>query len=184
MTLRLRFFPDPILKNISAPLEAAPDPKFLAEMFALMKARGGVGLSAIQVGVAQRIITLDVGEGPEVYINPQLILPKAEKIEGVLEVLKEKKIEDVLGKRNLVTEGCLSFPGIFERILRFPTWNISYLNENFEQKTRNADGLRAHVLQHEGDHLDGRLFVDELRSAKRSAIMAQMMKLRKQGVLR
>jgi len=129
--LKLRFYPDPILRNISAPLETPPDTKFLAEMFALMKARGGVGLSAIQVGIPQRIILLDVGHGPEFYINPQLVLPK------------DKKTEEALGKRIMVTEGCLSLPGIFEKVLRFPTWNISYLDENFEPRTRNADGLRA-----------------------------------------
>jgi len=172
MTLRLRFFPDPILKTTSARLVTPPDPKFLAELYSFMKHRGGVGLSAIQVGVAERIVVLDIGKGPEFYLNPKVLIPEG------------KKMEEVFGKRIPVSEGCLSFPGIIEKIYRYPVWTIEYLDEKFEKQVRTAEGLRAHVLQHEGEHLDGRLFVDELRSARRGAILSQMMKLRRQGGLR
>ncbi|SRR5229473_2977821 len=170
--LKLRYYPDPILKNLSAPLERAPGKSFLLELYHLMKARKGVGLSAIQVGISERVLALDVGEGPEFYVNPEVVLPEG------------KKMKEVFGERTLLREGCLSLPGIFEDILRHPKWDVRYRDENFNLVTRETNGLRAHILQHEMEHLDGKLFVDVLRTPKRSAIHAQMMKLKRSGALR
>lgn len=106
-------------------------------MFKVLYEYKGVGLSAIQIGIPERIIVADVGLGREIFINPVV-----ERIGGI------KKIMD---------EGCLSFPGIYEKVERFTKITISYKDIDGNTKTLNTGGIRAQMLQHEIEHLDGML---------------------------
>ena len=111
-------------------------------MFAVMYQYKGVGLSAIQIGIPLRLIVADVGEGREVYLNP--------------------KVERIGGTKKVVSEGCLSFPGVYEQVSRYTKITISYTDIDGNKKTLNASGLRAHMLQHEIEHLDGILLSDKV----------------------
>jgi peptide deformylase len=135
-------YPNPILRQVSAPWDGDVDLSITIEdMFRVMYEHNGIGLSAIQIGVPLRVIVADVGEGREIFINPQIVR--------------------IGGTEKLMSEGCLSFPGIYEKIKRFTKITISYKDINGNMKTLNASGLRAHMLQHEIEHLDGILLGDK-----------------------
>lgn len=135
--------PDARLRQVSSEVDLSSDYKrTIEDMFKVLYEYKGVGLSAIQIGIPQRLIVADVGEGREVYINP--------------------KIERIGGIQKVMDEGCLSFPGQFEKVLRFTKITISYTDINGNRKTLNTGGLRAHMLQHEIEHLEGILLVDHL----------------------
>jgi peptide deformylase len=149
----------------------APSEAVLDEMRAIMSAHGGIGLSAIQVGIAQRFFIVDKELADQNMIMDVLINPK---------------IEAFIGDPELMNEGCLSIPGFFEDVRRYPQVSVSY---DYDQKNavRNQEtfsGKLAHVIQHEYDHLDGRLFVDGLSAAKRSAILGNIQVLRRSGKLK
>ena len=131
-------FPDARLRTISAEYGFDGNiQQLIDKMFAVMYEHKGVGLSAIQVGVPLRLIVADVGEGKEVYINPKVIR--------------------LGGTKQEMLEGCLSFPGIYENVLRSTKITISYQSPDESNLTLNAKGLRAQMLQHEIEHLDGKL---------------------------
>lgn len=134
--------PDERLRQISTEVDLADPylPITINNMFAAMYQHDGVGLSAIQIGIPVRLIVADIGEGKEVYINP--------------------KIERIGGIQKVVDEGCLSFPGVYEKVKRFYKITISYKDIDGNDKTLNARGLRAQMLQHEIEHLDGILLGD------------------------
>lgn len=137
----LVLFPDERLRQISKEVDLASDFKHTIEdMFAVMYKHKGIGLSAIQIGVPLRLVVADVGEGKEIYINP--------------------KIERLGGTKKIMNEGCLSFPGIWEKVKRFSKITISYKDVEGNIKTLNTGGLRAQMLQHEIEHLDGILLGD------------------------
>jgi len=165
--MKLVFWPADILKRTSLPVLLAPDPQLLGGMYQIMKAYGGAGLSAVQVGILQRIVTIDTGalQAPKFFINPVITAKKGDKAP----------------KR----EGCLSIPGYFDDILRYPEVTLTYHNEKMElQENVPFTGLVAHVLQHECEHLDGITMMDHLTAAKRSQILGQMMALRRAGKLK
>jgi len=140
----LVLFPDERLRQISTEVEIS-DPYLsitIHNMFAVMYQYKGVGLSAIQIGAPLRLIVADVGEGREVYLNP--------------------KVERIGGTKKVVSEGCLSFPGVYEQVGRYTKITVSYTDIDGNHKTLNASGLRAHMLQHEIEHLDGILLCDKV----------------------
>ena len=125
----------------------------------------GIGLAAIQVGVPKRIIVLDISKDPEkkepmYFVNPEII--SASEKDATYE------------------EGCLSVPGQFAEIDRPDSCIIKYLDYNGNSQELKADGLLATCIQHEMDHLEGKLFVDYLSNAKRSLIRRKLQKLQKQ----
>jgi len=137
----LVLFPDDRLRQVSKEVDFSTDLQItIHNMFAIMYQYKGIGLSAIQIGVPLRIIVADVGQGREIYINP--------------------KIERIGGTQKIMSEGCLSFPGIFEKVKRFTKITISYKDTEGNSKIVNASGLRAQMLQHEIEHLDGILLGD------------------------
>jgi peptide deformylase len=164
--MKLVYWPADILKRVSEPLTKAPDGGLVVAMKAVMKQHGGAGLSAVQIGELQRLIVVDSGAlGPSVFVNPIML-------EGSAAMVKRR-------------EGCLSVPGFFEDIMRHESIAISYRDENFELHENVVfSGFIGHVLQHEMEHLDGKLYLDHLPRAKRSTILGNMMKLRKAGKLR
>lgn len=137
----LVIFPDERLRQVSVEVRDQDIKQTIEDMFKVMYEHGGVGLSAIQTGIPIRLIVADVGQGREIYINPN--------------------IERIGGTKKLMREGCLSFPGIYEDVMRFTKITISYTDENGERKTLNTSGLRAQMLQHEIEHLDGILLGDK-----------------------
>ena len=166
--MKILIWPDPTLKLVSQSVMEPLDPTFLREMFLTMKNAGGVGLSAIQVGVPKRFFIMH----PYAHDN------------GYGTVIVNPIIKTYGGEPTLMNEGCLSLPGQFESIRRFSGIEVVYWDENLTaEKTAILGGQEAHIFQHEYEHLDGKLFVDKLPAAKRSLIRGNLQKMKKSGKL-
>jgi len=154
-------FPDPRLRTVAQPVVEVDDRirQIIDDMFETMYDAPGIGLAATQVDIHERIIVIDVSENreqPWVFINP------------VLEV-----IDAELGQYD---EGCLSVPGFFETVHRPRKIRVTALNRLGETFTEELDELMAICLQHEIDHLEGKLFVDYLSPLKRQRIKGKLEK--------
>lgn len=159
--LEILEFPDPRLRTVAKPVAAVSDQTraLIDDMFETMYAAPGIGLAATQVNVHERILVIDVSEDksqPLVFINPEV------------EVL-----EPELGEYD---EGCLSVPGFYETVRRPQRVSVTALDRDGESFTRELDGLLAICLQHEIDHLDGKLFVDYISPLKRQRIRKKLEK--------
>lgn len=165
--LEILHFPDARLRNTALPVEQvdAAVRKLVDDMFETMYAAPGIGLAAIQVNVAKRIIVIDVSENhdqPLCLINPEIIeRDGAESCE----------------------EGCLSVPGVFETVTRADKIRVRALDRDGADIEFEADGLLAVCIQHEIDHLDGKLFVDYLSNLKRQRIRKKLEKKSRQAVV-
>ena len=159
-------FPDPRLRTKAAPV----DPAWLAEpstqqllddMFETMYIAPGIGLAASQVDVHRRFMVIDVSEEknqPRVFVNPQITARSGEQV---------------------YQEGCLSVPGIFADVTRSETITVTALDRHGVAFELQADGLLAVCVQHEMDHLEGKLFVDYLSPLKREMVRKKLAKQRK-----
>ena len=156
--------PDPMLRRVSAPVERV-DLELLrlaADMLETMYAAPGIGLAAVQVGVPRRLVVLDVSEDedekrPLILINPEIVALGSEP--------------------RLHEEGCLSIPDFRLEIERPSAVTISYLDHEGERRELAAEGLLATAIQHEIDHLNGKLIVDFLSRLKRELVVKKLKKL-------
>lgn len=162
--LKILEFPDPRLRTKATPVEVVDDTvrALIVDMFETMYAAPGIGLAATQVDVHKRLLVADVSSdqsAPHVLINP-VILEK----DGV----------------TVTDEGCLSVPGYYEEVERAEHVRVRYLDRQGATQEMDAEGLLAVCIQHEMDHLEGRLFVDYLSEAKRQRIRKKLLKERRQ----
>ena len=162
--LEILEFPDPRLRTIAKPVERVDDAlrSLIDDMLETMYEAPGIGLAATQVNYHKQLIVIDISEdnnNPMVFINPRL------------EVL-----DDVLTDYD---EGCLSVPGFYETVSRPSRVRINALDRNGEAFEMIADGLLATCIQHEMDHLNGKLFVDYLSTLKRQRIRSKLEKAHK-----
>lgn len=158
-------FPDPRLRTVAKPVQKVDDElrKLIDDMFETMYAAKGIGLAATQVNVHQRLLVLDVSEEhdqPMVFINPEIV-PLGD----------ETKTYD---------EGCLSVPGFYETVERPDRVRVKALDRDGNPFEMDCEGLLAVCLQHEIDHLDGKLFVDHISRLKRDRIRKKIEKLQRQ----
>ena len=170
--LEILIAPDPRLKQKAEPIGDITDDikQTLDDMLETMYAAPGVGLAATQVGIAGRMIVIDVantkeGEAPAPYklINPEVIENSDEQ--------------------SVYEEGCLSLPDFYEEVERPATCTVKALDENGKEIVIKAEGLLATCLQHEIDHLDGVIFVDHVSRLKRTRILKKLEKLKKLGAV-
>jgi peptide deformylase len=164
--------PDPILRQISTPVEEVTDDlrKLIDDMFQTMYAAPGIGLAAIQVGVPKRLLVIDLQEPEEeggepvreplVFINPE-ILEASETLQ-------------------VYSEGCLSVPDMYAEVERPDRIRARWLDRDGKPHEEEIDGLLAICLQHEMDHLEGILFIDHLSRLKRDMIIKKLAKARKE----
>ena len=155
-------FPDQDLRIKAKPVESFDDElKTLTDdMFDTMHSVNGIGLAATQIGVAKQVAVIDISpekNEPLVIINP------------VIQILDPSKTEDY-------DEGCLSVPGFFEKISRPSDIKLSYQDLNGKKQEIKPEGLLTKVVQHELDHLNGRLFVDHISELKRRRIRNKIVK--------
>jgi len=161
--------PHPTLRKVAADREAAAiaDPAFqrlLDDMFETMYAAPGIGLAAPQVDIMERFLVLDVSEErdqPMVMVNP---------------VIRERSDE-----LRVHQEGCLSIPGVFADVTRADGIEVEALDREGRSFVLRADGLLATCIQHEIDHLDGKLFIDYLSPLKRSMALKKLEKARRRA---
>lgn len=157
-------FPDPRLRTVAKPVTQVDDNirKLVADMFETMYDAPGIGLAASQVNVHKRVVVIDVSEDksqPLVFINPEI------------EVLDPETSE--------YDEGCLSVPGFYETVVRPGHIRVKALNRDGNAFEIEPQGLLAVCIQHELDHLNGKLFVDHISPFKRSRIRAKLEKKHK-----
>lgn len=157
-------FPDPRLRKVAAPIDKvdAALQQQIDDMFETMYEAPGIGLAATQVNFHKQLIVIDISEDhtePLVFINPKI------------EVLSEEP--------HTYKEGCLSVPGFFEDVTRPEKVKVSALNRNGEPFEMICDELLAVCIQHEMDHLTGKLFVDYLSALKRNRIAHKLEKQHK-----
>jgi len=161
-------FPDPRLRTKALPLDAAriaaPDfQQLLDDMFETMYAAPGIGLAASQVDVHRRFMVMDISDekdAPLVFINPQITARAGEQI---------------------YQEGCLSVPGIYADVTRANEITVQAIGRDGQPFELQSEGLLAVCVQHEMDHLDGKLFVDYLSPLKREMVRKKLVKQRKQA---
>ncbi len=167
MTIKpLIILPDPILRQVSQPLEAINDEarRLADDMLETMYDAPGIGLAAIQIGVPRRMLVLDVSkEGEEktplVFINPEIVASS--------------------DQRSVYEEGCLSIPDYYAEVERPAGITVRYLDRDGSEQTIEADGLLATCLQHEIDHLNGVLFIDHISKLKRDMVIRKFTKASK-----
>lgn len=169
MILPIYGYGEPVLRKMGEEISKDyPNLKALiANMFDTMYNAHGVGLAAPQIGLAIRLFVLDTtpfAEGDDVSKEEAAELKGFKKVFINAKILKEEG--DVWG----FNEGCLSIPDVREDVFRHEKITIEYFDENFNKKTEEFDGLRARVIQHEYDHIDGVLFTDHLSTLKKKLI--------------
>lgn len=153
-------FPDPRLKKVAAPVPQVDESikRLVRDMAETMYEAPGIGLAATQVDVHKRVIVIDISETRDqllALVNPEIVAREGTQV---------------------CEEGCLSVPGIYDKVERAESVEVAYLDLDGTRKTIDADGLLAVCLQHEIDHLDGKVFVDHLSQLKQMRIKAKMAK--------
>jgi peptide deformylase len=173
--------PDPVLKQVSLPVATVTDElrQLMDDMLETMYAAPGIGLAAIQIGVAKRIIVIDVGKDkpgaedgddeekakekkdpdPMYFVNPEIVWASDEKV--------------------MCEEGCLSVPDLYEEVERPARVKVRYLDYHGKQREIDCEGMLAVCIQHEMDHLEGVLFIDHLSRLKREMMLKKLIKARK-----
>ncbi len=164
--LDILIYPDTQLRKIASPVANVDGntAELVDNMFQTMYEAPGIGLAATQVDVHSRIVVIDVseeGDKPLTFVNPEIL-----EFDGEAET----------------QEGCLSIPGIYETIKRPASVRVAAINREGEPFELDADGLLACCIQHEIDHLDGKLFVDYLSALKRNRIRKKMIKMIRDGL--
>lgn len=167
MTIKpLIILPDPLLRQVSQPIERvdADIRKLTEDMLETMYEAPGIGLAAVQVGVARRLLVIDISkEGDEreplVFINPEIVRSSDE--------------------RSVYEEGCLSIPDYYAEVERPAAITVKSLDREGRETLTEADGLLATCLQHEIDHLNGVLFIDHISRLKREMVIKKFTKASK-----
>lgn len=160
MLRQILHYPDPRLRRKAEPVPAVTDEvrRLIADMAETMYTAPGIGLAATQIGVTQRVVVIDLSEERnqlQVFINPEISAAEGEQI---------------------MEEGCLSVPGIFEPVTRAGQVKVRALGVDGRPFELEATGLLASCIQHEVDHLDGKVFVDHLSRLKQQRIRKKLEK--------
>ena len=158
-------YPDPRLHTVAQAVKAVDDRirGLISDMLETMYDASGIGLAATQVNFHQRVIVMDVSEErnqPQVLINPEIVWASAERLKG--------------------EEGCLSVPGIYDGVERAAAVHVKALDEHGQERTLQAEGLLAVCVQHEMDHLMGKVFVEYLSPLKQGRIKTKMLKAQRE----
>ena len=167
MTIKpLIILPDPVLRELSKPVETVNDDirRLADDMLETMYDAPGIGLAAIQIGVPRRMLVIDVSkEGEEkqplVFINPEIV--------------------STSDARSVYEEGCLSIPDYYAEVERPAPLTVNYVDRDGKSQSVKADGLLATCLQHEIDHLNGTLFIDHISKLKREMVIRKFTKASK-----
>ena len=156
----------PMLRNVSEPITADYPglPQLIKDMFDTMHASDGVGLAAPQIGKSIRLFVIDAR--PWADEDPRLA--------DFTKAFINPEIYERFGDEELFNEGCLSVPGIHEDVSRPTKVKIRYLDENFVEHAEEYDGYAARVIQHEYDHLEGKMFVDRLSPLRRTLLKSKL----------
>lgn len=185
MSLKLRYFGDPVLRQSGRKIEKFDDQlaSLSQEMIEVMRESDGIGLAAQQVGIAEQFCVMDVPEHPEYPIlcvldgkalSPSLLMPMS---------LANPVVSPLPSDEYYYEEGCLSFPGINADVARPEKISVSYQDMDGIAHTLECDGLLARCIQHEVDHLNGVLFIDRMEKETYAEIKKEVQSLKKETKL-
>lgn len=180
MILPVRAFGDPILRKECTDIdENYPNLKTLiSDMFETMKGASGIGLAAPQIGLDIRLFCVDLRPVAEDEDYEDI----ADELRNFKKVFINATILEESGEEWKFNEGCLSIPDVREDVKRKETIVIEYLDENFKPHTETFSDIRARVIQHEYDHVEGILFTDYLSSLKKKLVKGKLVKISKGDV--
>ena len=166
-TLDIITIPDPILRKVSAPIERFDDElrQLIDDMLETMYEAPGIGLAGVQVAVPRRVIVLDVMRDEDVPKNPIAMINPEIVWRG-----EEPRVHE---------EGCLSIPEFYAEIERPSEVRVAFLDRDGQPREMHCEDLLATVVQHEVDHLDGKLFIDYLSRLKRDRLVKKFIKAQK-----
>ena len=158
--------PDEILKKVSKPIEkiGINEKKLIDNLFDTMYNSNGIGLAAVQIGILKRILVIDVSS-------------KDEKNQPI--VLVNPVIKNLSNEKSIYEEGCLSIPETFIEIERPKMCEVEYIDRKGSKKILKCDGLLSTCIQHEINHLDGKLIIDHLSKLKKDFIIKKISKIKK-----
>ena len=158
--------PDEILKKVSEPIEkiGVNEKKLIDNLFDTMYNSNGIGLAAVQIGILKRILVIDVSS-------------KDEKNQPI--VLVNPVIKNLSNEKSIYEEGCLSIPETFIEIERPKICEVEYIDRKGSKKILKCDGLLSTCVQHEINHLDGKLIIDHLSKLKKDLIIKKISKIKK-----
>ena len=158
--------PDEILKKVSKPIEkiGVNEKKLIDNLFDTMYNSNGIGLAAVQIGILKRILVIDVST-------------KDEKNQPI--VLVNPVIKNLSNEKSIYEEGCLSIPETFIEIERPKICEVEYIDRKGSKKILKCDGLLSTCVQHEINHLDGKLIIDHVSKLKRDLIVKRISKIKK-----
>ena len=166
MILPIYLYGQPVLRKITE--DITPDyPQFeelVSNMFETMYNAEGVGLAAPQIGLPIRVLVIDLS--PLADENPIF--------KGFKKTMINAQITNIEGEEVLMEEGCLSFPGIHEKVARKNKISIQYLDEDFVSHNEEYEGYMARVIQHEYDHLEGKFFIDHISGIRKQLIKSKL----------
>jgi peptide deformylase len=171
MVLPIVAYGDPVLRKVGVDVtkDYAGLEKLIDDMYETMEKSKGVGLAAPQIGKAIRLFVID---STRMY-------DEDEKNEGIREVFINARMIKETGDDWPYEEGCLSIPSIREDVYRNETIQIEYYDRDFKKHERQFKGLTARVIQHEYDHIEGKLFIDHLKPLKRQLLKGKLDKISK-----
>jgi len=165
MVFPIVVYGDPILRKKALDVEKGTDLKpFINDMFETMYAANGIGLAAPQIGKGIRVF---VADGTS-------LTDEEEDMTGFKKVFVNPVILKAEGEPWPFEEGCLSIPNIREKVLRPETVTIKYFDEDWNQKQETYDGVKARIIQHEYDHIEGKLFIDYLSPLKKKMLKGKL----------
>ena len=158
--------PDEILKKVSDPIEkiGTNEKKLINDLFETMYNSNGIGLAAVQIGILKRVLVVDVSNKDEKKNPIALINPI---------------IKNLSNETSIYEEGCLSIPETFIEIERPKICDVEYINEKGIKKNLRCNGLLSTCIQHEINHLDGKLIIDHLSKLKKDLIIKKISKIKK-----
>ncbi len=167
MILPVYLYGHPVIRKVAEPIDATyPDlQKLIADMYDTMYASDGIGLAAPQIGRSIRLVVIDVDPCSESY--PELKDVKLTLINPTVEVIED-------GHKCASEEGCLSVPGIHESVTRIEKIRLHWCDENFVEHDEIIEGYLARVVQHECDHLEGKVFIDHISPIRKQLIKSKV----------
>ncbi len=167
MVLPVYLYGHPVIRKETEEIDASYPQlnELIANMYETMYATEGIGLAAPQIGLSIRLVVVDATPLAESF--PDCADAKMTLINPVLEVLED-------GKKETREEGCLSLPGIHEPVIRVEKIRLQWLDENFVEHDEVFEGFRARVIQHEYDHLEGKVFIDRISPIRKQLIKSKL----------
>jgi peptide deformylase len=171
MILPIVAYGDPVLKKVAIEIDKNYTDlnKLVENMFDTMYDASGVGLAAPQIGKSIRLFIVDAAP----FADDEKDL-EAQKVKNFKEVFFNATILKREGEKCPFTEGCLSIPKIREEVLREPKILIEYYDLNWKKQTKEFDGLAARIIQHEYDHIEGKLFIDHLSQLRKKLLKGKL----------